>query len=405
LLALGASAAAAAAAVAARWVGSEGFAAPSQRIARASRTAAAAAAEEPTSGAATAAGADVGLRRREATWAAAAAVAAGIAPLAPPAARAEDIPPGPPSAMKRVVISIGSEERLATELKFWLGGCEMKKLSEFTGADGLRSTVVGFGDDPKGFGIEFKLDPNILNRERPSLLNYNVMQPYVDALNFVQVSAKGKMMDVFARAQNNGGNALIGDATHIDIESPRGVQVRFVTREDVQPSVELVSLNVEVPAFDAVTKFYKRSFGMQELEYPAEDPSIQKLSVLLGNVGENTPNLLLCPTPDGRLKERDRDAFESMVVVAKDPSSTVAAAQKAVELNAKEDLEREDQLKIKLSSLPKEKRGNLDDVLAARRAATLAKPAVLAEGALPAINDGVGNIVVVASASDFEKMM
>jgi len=298
------------------------------------------------------------------------------------------------------VVSIGSEERLERELKFWVNALQMKKIAEFTGADGFKSTVIGFGDDDKGFGIEFKMDPSILKRKQPSILNYAVMQPYVDALNFVQVGSKDKIVDVFGRVQANGGNALIGDESHVDVESPRGVQVRIVTRE-TEPSVELVSFNVEVPAFDAVTKFYKRSFGMQEFEYPPEEPMVQKLSVLLGS--DSGPNLLLCPTPDGRLKERDLDAFENVVVVANDPSSTVSAAQKAVELNKQEDAEKEEQLKVKLAQLPADRRSSLEEAVERRRSSTLAKPKVMERGSFPLIDDGVGNLVIVASQADISK--
>ena len=143
----------------------------------------------------------------------------------------------------------------------------------------------------------------------------------------------------------------MGDARYLDCESPRGVQVRMVPREG-PPSVELVSLNIEavsksrdpfsalesleVPAFEATKKFYERIGSLEETAYnEAEEAPIQKFSVFLkSRVGG--PKLLLCPVPDGRLKQRDRDEFVNLVMLAPNAQQTAEAADKAI-LLAKEE--------------------------------------------------------------------
>jgi len=276
-------------------------------------------------------------------------------------------------------------------------------LRQGEGPDGLRSVVLGFGGegakDGANFGFEVKLDPEVLKRPRPRLLNYDVLQPTVDALNFVQVSATGKIIEIFGRVQNSGGASLIGDASYVDVESPRGVPVRMIPRT-TKPTVELVSFNIEVPAFEATTKFYQRAFGLKELKYPGSEPPVQKLSAYLGS-DAGGPNLLLSPVPDGRLKERPLDEFEGLLMVAPSASDVGKAASSAAEKALQELAEKEAALKER-RRLAKEG-GEQVSSLKRLLGGTKAKPSVAMQDKTARVNDGLGNIVFVSDQSDFDR--
>jgi len=312
-----------------------------------------------------------------------------------PAAIAEEVveDAGAPK-MQRLLISLGDNEALDKELKFWLDACKMAILTESKDADGSRTAVVGFGSKSL-FGIELKVDPAVKKRKSPRLLNYNVMQPFVDPLNFLQISSTDKVYQIFSNVEKSGGASLIGSAGFIDVESPRGVPVRIVPRS-INPSFELVSFNIEVPAFEPTVKFYQRSFGMQEVSYSPEEPPVQKLSVFL-NSPAGGPKLLLSPVPDGRLKDRKLDEFEGVLMVASDATSVsnsaTAAVQKAVLEQAAKDKEEERMDAIaKQQGVTRKKADN----------PTKAKPAVEVLDKTTRIDDGLGNILFVTSKTNFE---
>lgn len=367
----------------------------------------------PARSPASAASADAGvldtLRRREASLQAIVALTGGaVAAVAPEGAYAADEVSAPPSKLQRVVINVGDAQALKAEVKFWTEGLEMQVLKEGKAADGLVSTVVGYGPESAGkegfFAIEVKVDPAVLTRPSPRQLNYEVMQPTVDSLAFVQVSARGKVIDLFTKVQNAGGSALFGDATFLDVESPRGVAVRMVPR-DQKPAAEIVGMNVEVPAFEAVTNFYRRVLGMQEEKYPEGEPAVQKLSTFLASEAGGV-KLLLSPVPDGRLKDRRLDSFEGLLIVS--PSGvdgTMKVAEKCVALAAEETARKEEQLRSKLARLgedgSQQERSELKAAIRALKSGTQARPAVVKENML---DDGVGNLLTIAGASDFESL-
>ncbi|CAE7242824.1 unnamed protein product [Symbiodinium natans] len=220
---------------------------------------------------------------------------------------------------------IGNDEQREKELKFWCGAAGMKVLSDGPGADGQRSVCVGYlpQKDPGAFAIELKIDPSVLTRKRPSLLNYSVMQPTVNALCFTQVSQPDTVFDMYARVEASPGTSMVGDARYLDCEVLAGSGLlplqkqlsflgaglllkqehatNFFLRRS-SPAIELVALNIEVPAFNPTVKFYKRIGGLEETTYnEAEEAPIQKFSVLLQSK-EPGPKLLLCPVPDYRVK-------------------------------------------------------------------------------------------------------
>lgn len=248
----------------------------------------------------------------------------------------------------------------------------------------------------------------MLKRPTPRLLNYAVMQPTVDALGFVQVSSTGKIIDLFTKVQNAGGTALFGDATYLDVESPRGVAVRMVPRE-TKPEVEIVSLNVEVPAFEATTKFYRRVLGMQDEKYPESDPPVQKLSALLTSEAGGA-KLLLSPVPDGRMKDRELDEFEGMLIVSPTGSdATVKAAKFAMDVAEKESAEKDEELASKLRQAEsggagQQARAEIKAAIRARSSGTQFKPEVKTDSFAPLIDDGVGNMFFVAGPSDLGKV-
>jgi len=332
-------------------------------------------------------------RRREAL---AGLLVASQAPLC--SARAESA--ADVGRLQRVVVTVGDKEAMDKEIKFWTEACEMKVLSDGVGSDGdgLRSVVFGFGSERSGdnFGIEIKVDPAVLGRRTPRLLNYSVMQPTVDAFCFLQIGGRGKVFDIFQRVENSGGSSLIGDARYVDVESPRGVPVRFVPRENANISVELIALNIEVPAFAPTLKFYKRVCNFEELKYPASEPPIQKLSALLQS-SAGGPKLLLSPVPDGRVKERNLDEFENLVIVAPSAQAVFKAAESAVSLAAQEDKQREEDEKLKLQQTSGGKEF--------QRQGTQARPAAKMVDKRARIDDGVGNIIFVQDTADFERAL
>ncbi|CAJ1330846.1 unnamed protein product [Effrenium voratum] len=337
--------------------------------------------------------------------------------LMPATAWAEETVQAAPMKLQRVVVDVGKSEDLEKELKFWTKACQMKVLTDTTGADGLRSVTVGYGSekDDSSCAIEIKVDPSALTRKRPSLLNYSVMQPTVNALNFTQISQPDQIFDMYARVEDTGGVSLVGDARYLDCEgkfhndffakqkverfrprrqSPRGVQVRMVPREG-PPTVELVSLNIEVPAFEPTVKFYKRIGALQEATYnESEEAPIQKFSVLLkSQVGG--PKLLLSPVPDNRIKQRDRDEFVGLLMLAPNAKQVADSAEKAMAVALEEERKKDEADRDKLlQSGKKPEEGP--------KKGTLARPAVEIAGADARIDDGVGNILMITDSNAFK---
>lgn len=317
------------------------------------------------------------------------------APGTAAAANAANAAGGSSAKFQRVVVNVGDKDLMDREVFFWSEACRMKVLSDKVGGDKLRSVVMGYPGDDSSIGIEVKLDPAVNKRPRPKLLNYEVMQPNVNALNFVQIGLKGKIMELFQKVQESGGASTNGDPSYIDVESPRGVSVRLLPRPEPEPRVELISLNVEVPAFEPVVKFYQRAIGLQRLEYDPGDPPITKFSILMGSTLGGT-NLLLSPVPDGRLKDRRLDEFEGVVMTAPNVKKVVDAATIAVEKAAEEAAAKEETLKKKLAAArategaaaPNLKRG------------TKAVPSVAMGESAARINDGVSNMILVSNTAD-----
>jgi len=347
--------------------------------------------------------------------AAALAVALAPAAAAAQAALAEEVPAttpavsqattAPAAKLQRVFINVRDEEALEQEVKFWTDACQMKVLRDAVGGDGNRSAVLAFGPEAQkdggAFALEVKLDPGLAKRKRPRLLNYEVLQPTVNALNFMQLGAKGKIVEIFGRVQQAGGSSLIGDASYLDVESPRGVAVRLVPR-DSAPSVELVSFNVEVPAFDGVTKFYKRALGFKELTYSDAEPPVQKLSAFLGS-DLGGPNLLLSPVPDGRLKTRGLDEFDGVLVLTPSTSAVAKAAEDAVALAAQERAAKEEE--IRQQRIAAKESGAKAPSLKQFLSGTKAEPSVQVVESTARLNDGVGNILFVTDQADFERQL
>lgn len=321
-----------------------------------------------------------------------------LTPMMPAAANAEESIRGVPASIQRVVVDVGNNEGMEKELKFWTKACQMQVLSDGTGADGLRSVTVGYGPESadNSFAVEIKVDPSALTRKRPSLLNYSAMQPTVNALNFTQISQPDQIFDMYARVEDSGGTSLVGDARYLDCESPRGVQVRMVPREG-PATVELVSLNIEVPAFDATKKFYQRVGSLEETAYnEAEEAPIQKYSVLLkSRVGG--PKLLLCPVPDQRIKQRDRDEFVGIVMLAPSAQQAAETAEKAIVLALEEDKKKEEDEREKLLLAGK----NPEDI----RRGTVSRPAVEMAGSDARMNDGVGNMLTFVDKGTFKSSL
>jgi len=350
----------------------------------------------------------VALRRREALAAAAAAAVPLAAPLAAagPALAEGGAAARQPAQVKRVVVNLADDDSLKKEVKFWQDALNMKTLGTFVGADGLKSTVVGFGAESSNsggtFGIELKVNPETKDRPSPRQLSQD-LQPTVDALTFIQVGFSDKVKNVFSRTMKSGGVAIFGDSTYLDMESPRGVPVRFINRGTEQQAIEMLCLNIEVPAFEAVTKMYKRGLGLSEEEINDDDPPVQKRSVLLR--GQGGPSLLLSPVPDGRLKDRQLDFFENLVAVSSDVEATSKVAEQQVVQTQKDREEYEAKFEAKYQTLQGEAKERYAASIEKYRKGTIAKPeARFNEGGVQ-INDGVGNWVYVSSASAFDKVL
>merc|ERR1712232_960402 len=225
------------------------------------------------------------------------------------------------------------------------------------------------------------------------------LQPTVDALNFVQVSQPGKVIDVFEKVQAAGGSAMIGDYGYFDVTSPREVPVRIVSKEGVSPKVDHVCMNIEVPAFEATNKFYQRAFGFQEISYPSEEPPVQQLSKYYESKSGG-PKLLLSPVPDKRLKDRQLDEFEGLLMVTGSSSSLVTQAQDAVTLADQEQA-------VKQKKAEEALMGAKGTIKTSKKfEETVAKPSVTpaaSTSGLTTIDDGLGNFLFVASKDEFDK--
>jgi len=287
--------------------------------------------------------------------------------------------------LRRTVIDLGSNDALDKELKFWTSACDMKVLSDTADAKGNRTAVVGFDSS---FGIEIKVDPSALTRKTPTLMNWSVMQPTVNGLNFHQLTGKGQIFDIYNRVESSGGTSLIGDARYLDCESPRGVQIRIVPRE-TPPSVEIIGLNIEVPSFAAALKLYQKFGGFSEISYNvAEEPPIQEKSAFLASPAGG-PKLLLSPVPDFRVKQRDRDEFINLGFASPDIKKSAQAAQAVIAAIEEDEKANDEQARGRFLS----KGEKPPEIL---RKGTLPKPSLdNADGRLT-LDDGVGNILVVS---------
>jgi len=317
-----------------------------------------------------------------------AAVAAPVAAVAAPVS----------AKIQRVVVDVADEAELEKEVKFWTKGCQMKVLGQSKDANGNKSSVVGYLDekDVNSFSLELKVDPSVKTRKPMSLLNWSVMQPTVNALNYVQIGAKESVFQIYDKMESAGGSVMLGDARYMDVESPRGIQLRYAPAGEPF-SVTLVSLNVEVPAFDATVKFYERTCGMEEIPYKAKAP-VQELSAYLQSpVGG--PKLLLSPVPDFRIKERDRDEFVNILLTS--PNSQKVADQAAAAIQFGEEEEKAATEREKQAMIARGERVPADFVLKG----TLSRPNVDRVGSLTRLNDGVDNLVLVMDTPEFQKSL
>merc|ERR1719387_3197258 len=277
---------------------------------------------------------------------------------------------------QRLMIGVKDEDSLKREVKFWKDAMLMKVQKDEKAGDKSRA-VLAYTPEEGGFSLELRVDPRLKNY-LPKFLDVDY-DPMVDSLNFVEINMPGKVKDVFARVQKAEGNSLTGDATKfLDVESPRGVQVRIVTR-DVPQKVELIALNIEVPAFEA-TKLREG------------DPKLQPFSEVF-SFGEG-PKLAMTPMTDARVRERELDAFEGLVLSVSSPSETVAAAEKAVSLGVKEQKIRDAAADPKaIEKEIKRMRG---------REPTRSSPAVKLDGDKAVIDDGVGYLLLALPRSAFQ---
>eukprot|EP00435_Cladocopium_sp_Y103_P029166 s601_g7.t1 len=166
----------------------------------------------------------------------------------------------------------------------------------------------------------------------------------------------------------------------------------------------------------------------------AEEAPIQKYSVLLkSRVGG--PKLLLCPVPDQRIKQRDRDEFVGLVMLAPSVKQVADAAEKAIAValeeigigcvseppmdppknlnftmkrlggdpsmfgldGQKEEQKKDEEEKEKLLLAGKKP----EDI----KKGTVARPAVQMAGSDARIDDGVGNIVTVMDNGAFKSSL
>lgn len=352
-----------------------------------------------------------GIRRRQAAGLVASIASIGAAPIA--SAKIEGVRENPdeyvpvepgnvPARLQSILVGVGDKEALEKEIKFWTEACKMKVLGDYADASDKRNVILGFpgtGGEGPPFGIKVQVDPEVAKRPLPRFLNYDVMQPTVDAFNFVQIAAQGKVKEMFAAVQGSGGMSLIGDLTYLDAESPRGVPVRMVKR-DSAPCVETVSLNIEVPAYETLTKLYQRGFGYEELKYPEDDPPVQPFSVYLrSKIGG--PKLLLSPVPDGRMKERPLDELEGVLMVASDGKALSSQADAAVQLAVEEQRQKdEEEVKRRQEAIAagREPPPKNTETKAYPKFNSVT-PTVSDSGIV--VDDGLGDMIYIGSASDF----
>jgi len=298
--------------------------------------------------------------------------------------------------IQRLTVNVPDTAALQQEVNFWLEACQMTKLKETVGADGAPAVLVGHGSDESGFGVLLQVKPSA-GKAAPSLLNYNIMQPNVNALNFVELRVKGRVIEVFNRIESSGGTPLIGDATFIDAESPGRVPVRLIPIKEGSPSVDFVCFNVEVPAFEGTVKFYQRALGFKKASIPAGTPPVQKLSEYLTSpVGG--PRLMLSPVPDGRMKDRKLDEFEELVLTSSNVDSVVANGRDAIKAAADDEARKVQELESRILSSDGEARRSFQVQKDLYLKGTRSRPALDSFGnGIGKFNDGVGTQIVVAS--------
>eukprot|EP00929_Paragymnodinium_shiwhaense_P079477 TRINITY_DN4137_c0_g1_i1.p1 TRINITY_DN4137_c0_g1~~TRINITY_DN4137_c0_g1_i1.p1 ORF type:complete len:433 (-),score=148.19 TRINITY_DN4137_c0_g1_i1:297-1541(-) len=354
--------------------------------------------------------AEAGLRRREV--AAGLAVASGLSTVfgASPAlaeevaaatatAKVTQIANTADARMQRLLINIEDDEAMASEIKFWKDALGMQILSDGKVADGNREVIMSYGSEKAGaFAVQVRIDPALAARQKPKFLNFDVLQPTVDALNFVQVSQPNKVIDVFEKVQAAGGSAMIGDYQYFDVTSPRGVPVRIVSKADKAPTVDHVCLNIEVPAFEATNKFYQRAFGFKELSYPAEEPPVQQLSRFYESKSGG-PKLLLSPVPDKRMKDRALDEFEGLLLTSSSTPQLIAQAENAVALARQEQDEKKKEEELLMGAKGKIKSKDKNPETVAVPDVTKAASAA----GLTTVDDGLGNFLFVTAKDEFEK--
>jgi len=303
--------------------------------------------------------------------------------------------------LARLLINVENDEAMNAEMTFWTKALGMKVLSDGKVADGNREVIMSFGSekDAGNFAIQARIDPALASRAKPKFLNFDVLQPTVDALNFVQVSQPGKVIDVFEKVQAAGGSAMIGDYGYFDVTSPRDVPVRIVSKEGLAAKVDHICMNIEVPAFEATNKFYQRALGFKEVAYPSEEPPVQQLSKFYASKAGG-PKLLLSPVPDKRLKDRQLDEFEGLLAVTGSAPALVTQVQGAVALAEKEQAEKRTKAEEALMGA----KGTIKTK--EKLSETVAKPSITPAadtGGLSTIDDGLGNFIFVAAQDEFEK--
>jgi len=306
--------------------------------------------------------------------------------------------------LRRLQFTVSDVNKLESETNFWTKAAGMKVLKGTAGAAPTR--VVGYDND---FSLEFKVNTSTAGLPMPSQLDYDIMQPTVDAMGYIQIGMQRKVKEVFKDVQASSGDSMYGDSLYLEAVSPSLIPVRLVRRpENDKPKVELVNLNVEVPAFGPVLSFYKQVFGLTETRYPEGDPATTKLSILLKSEMDS-PTLLLSPVTDGRLKERWLDPYDGMKISVSNADTLEASAQEAVTDVLEEEKKAIENAKKRISAARSSGTGDVKALIDALEAklkpgATRARPAVKERsdgGKTVNLDDGVGNTMSIASSADF----
>merc|ERR1712224_754390 len=115
------------------------------------------------------------------------------------------------------------------------------------------------------------------------------------------------------------------------------------------------------------------------------------------------PKLLLSPVPDKRLKDRQLDEFEGLLLVTGSTPTIVNQAQAAVDLAEKEEAAK----KAAQKEAEKELMGAKGSIRTKKVfEETVAKPSVtpaVSTAGLTTVDDGLGNVIYIASQDEFTK--